>query len=206
MKIKLFNKKAVTGLMVIPLFALLVLPLVSPTVANADTANTTVAVDVGSVISAFTTSGTVTLGALTPDTTGKQSINKDIVTVNTNSPTGFTLSLKDADTTYALTSGANSIPATSGTPAAPIALINNTWGIRVDGLLGFGTGPTTVTSNTAPSAATFAAIPANGTPLTINSTSATGSTITNVWYSARVNSAQASGTYNDIVTYTATVN
>lgn len=168
-------------------------------------ADTTVSVSVVGVITVFTTSGTVTLGALTPDATGTQSTNKDTVTVTTNDSDGYTLTLKDADTTYTLASGGDSFAASSGTPASPITLINNTWGWRVDSLASFGAGPTSVISNAAPSALTFAAIPANGTPYTINSAAAEGTEVTDVWYSARANDSQPSGTYTDLVTYTAAV-
>lgn len=168
-------------------------------------ADTTVSVSVVGVITVFTTSGTVTLGALTPDATGTQSTNKDTVTVTTNDSDGYTLTLKDADTTYTLASGGDSFAASSGTPASPITLINNTWGWRVDSLASFGAGPTSVISNAAPSALTFAAIPANGTPYTINSAASEGTEVTDVWYSARALNTQPSGTYTDIVTYTAAV-
>lgn len=168
-------------------------------------ADTTVSVDVVGVITVFTTSGTVTLGALTPDATGVQSTNKDTVTVTTNDSDGYTLTLKDADTTYTLASGGDTFAASSGTPASPITLINNTWGWRVDALAGFGSGPTSVISSAAPSALTFAAIPANGSPYTINSAAAEGSEVTEVWYSARALNTQPSGTYTDLVTYTAAV-
>jgi hypothetical protein len=173
---------------------------------TASAANSTVSVAVNGVISTFTTSGTVTLGALTPDATGRQSTNTDTVTVSTNDGDGFTLTLNDADTTYTLASGGNSFAASSGTPASPIALINNTWGWRVDGLSGFGAGPSGVISNAAPSALTYAAIPANASPFTLATTATTGSDVTDVWYSARANDTQPTGTYTDVVTYTATVN
>ncbi len=172
---------------------------------TAKAADTTVSVSVVGVITVFTTSGTVTLGALTPDATGVQSTNKDTVTVTTNDSDGYTLTLKDADTTYTLASGGDSFAASSGTPAAPITLINNTWGWRVDSLASFGAGPTSVISSAAPSALTFAAIPANGSPYTINSAGTNGTEVTEVWYSARALNTQPSGTYTDLVTYTAAV-
>lgn len=177
-----------------------------PLLVSADTANSTISVGVGSTITAFTTSGTVTLGALTPDATGRQSIQKDTVTVDTNSTSGYTLTLNDADTTYTLASGGNSFAATGGTPAAPAALSNNTWGWRVDSLSNFGAGPTSAASNAVPSSLTFAGIPANGSPFTVRTTATNGSSFTDIWYSARANNTLPNGTYTNIVTYTATVN
>lgn len=179
---------------------ILLLPL------TAKAADTTVQVTVNGVITAFTTSGTVTIGALTPNTAGKQSIANDAVSVSTNDTDGFTLTLNDADTTYTLASGGNSFAASSGTPASPIALANNTWGWRIDALSGFGAGPTSTANNADPSSLTFAAIPANASPFTINSTATNGTDAVDVWYSARANDTQPGGTYTDIVTYTATVN
>lgn len=168
--------------------------------------DTTVSVSVTGVLSTFTTSGTVTLGALTPDATGRQSINNDTVTVGTNDADGYTLTLNDSDTTYTLASGGNSFANSSGSPASPAALANNTWGWRVDSLGGFGAGPTADANNTTPSALTFAGIPANASPFTINSSAATGTEVTEVWYSARADDTQPTGTYTNTVTYTATTN
>jgi len=173
---------------------------------TAAAANTTVSVSVAGVISTFTTSGTVTLGALTPNITGTQSTNNDVVTVSTNDTDGFTLTLQDADVTRTLASGGNSFAAGAGTPAVPAALANNTWGWRVDGLSAFGAGPTATINNAAPSALTYAGIPANASAFTLLATATTGSQVTDVWYSARANDTQPTGTYTDVVTYTATVN
>jgi hypothetical protein len=176
----------------------------APLVASAATTNTTVQVSVNDVITTFTTSGTVTLGGLTPDATGKQSINKDTVTVDTNDSDGYTLTLNDADGTFTLASGANSFAAGSGSAASPAALANNTWGWRVDGLSGFGAGPSSIVSNGSPSSLTFAGI--NATPVTVSTSATNGSSATEVWYSARADNTQPTGTYSDIVTYTATTN
>ena len=183
-------------------FGVLALPLL----ASADTQNSTVEVTVNPVIYSFTTSGTVTIGALTPDATGKQSIKSDSVSASTNDSAGMTLTLKDADTTYTLVSGSDSIAKGAGTPAASATLANGEWGWRVDSLAGtdFGAGPTSEVNNGAPSALKFAGIPLNGSPFTLADTSAEGTSAVTVWYSARVTQTQPSGTYSDTVTYTAT--
>lgn len=195
----MFSKRFLIGLTSLGIMAV-------PVLASADTTNSTVQVTVSGVISAFTTSGTVTLGGLTPDATGTQSANKDVVTVNTNSTNGYTLTLKDADTNYNLVSGSNNFTPTSGTPAAPATLSNGNWGWRVDSLAGFGAGPTGVLNNGSPSSLTYAAIPTTASPYTIKTTSAIGSSSVDVWYSARANNTQPTGTYTNIVTYTATAN
>lgn len=195
------NFKTKTALAVSSL-GLLALPLV----ASADTATSTVSVDVVGVISAFTTSGTVTLGAITPDATGRQSTNKDTVSATTNDSQGLNITLQDSDTTYTLTSGTDTIAKAAGTYAVPAALANGEWGWRVDSLGSFGVGPTAVLSSAAPSALTYAGIPANGVAQQIKNITAEGSTSVEVWYSARVNNTQPSGTYTNTVLYTATVN
>lgn len=179
--------------------------LTMPALTDAATSNSDVSVAVNAVIS-VSSSGTVTLGALTPDSTGKQSIASDTVTTSTNDTAGYTLTLKDADTTYTLASGSDTFAASSGTPAAPATLSNGEWGWRVDSLGSFGAGPTSSASNASPSSVTFAGIPANASPYTIKTTSANGTTSATVWYSARANDAQPIGTYTDTVTYTATAN
>ena len=175
-------------------------------VADTQTTNTNVNLAVNPVISSWTSGPTVTLGAITPDNTGKQSIASDTVTANTNDTAGLTITMASSTAATTMVSGANSIAAIGGTPAAPAALTNGTWGWRIDSLATFGVGPTSIISNAAPNAGTFAAMPATGSPYTIKTTAATGSTTNTVWYSSRVNNAQPIGTYNATVTYTIITN
>lgn len=179
-----------------------------PFVASADTqtSTTTVNLTVNPVLISWSSGPTVTLGAITPDATGKQSTASDTVSANTNDTAGFTVTLQEnSATTTSMTSGSNNITASTGTPASPITLTNGTWGWHVDSLSGFtGTGATL--NNAAPSAVTYAGIPANGSPFTINTTSTNGSASTTVWYSARVNNTQPLGTYSSTALYTFTTN
>jgi hypothetical protein len=175
--------------------------------ADTQTTDTTINLTVNPVIISYSSGPTVTLGAITPDATGKQSTNSDTVTADTNDTAGFTVTLKEKNgVTTDMTSGGNSIATSAGTPAAPAALPNNRWGWRIDSLAGFGAGPGAVLSNASPSAITYAGIPATGSPYTIKTTSSTGSSSATVWYSARVNSSQAIGAYAATVTYTITTN
>ena len=180
--------------------------LASPVVAGAATTDTTVSTTISAIISVFTSNGTVNANVL-PTVSGAQTIASDTVTVSTNDAAGYTLKLEDADAATALTSGANNITATAGTQAAPVALTAGKWGYRVDGLGGFGAGPTSGASNTAIGAITFAGVPASGSPNTLKTTSslATNDT-TSVWYSVAADATQPVGTYTDIVTYTALTN
>jgi len=180
-----------------------------PMLASADTqtTNTDVNLTVNPVIISYSSGPTVTLGAITPDATGKQSTNSDTVTADTNDTAGFTVTLKETSATVTdMVSGANTIATGAGTPAAPATLPNNSWGWRVDSLASFGAGPGAVISNAAPSSIIYAGIPVNASPFTIKTTAATGSASATVWYSARVDSTQAIGTYSTTVTYTITTN
>jgi hypothetical protein len=180
--------------------------LLSPVIAAADTANTTISATISAVISVFTTNGTVNANVL-PTVSGAQTISSDTVTVSTNDTAGYTLKLEDSNATTSLTSGGNNITATSGSQASPIALTAGKWGYRVDGLGGFGAGPTSGQASAAIGSITFAGMPASGSPNTLKSTStsATNDTTT-VWYSVAADTTQPVGTYTDVVTYTALTN
>lgn len=174
---------------------------------SALTTTTTVSSDIGAAISLLTSSGTVHVD-VTPSGSGAQTIASDTVTVSTNDPSGYTLALAETSASTDLVSGGNTIPASAGSQASPIAMIANTWGYRVDGIGGFGAGPTSGQSSAAISGSIkFAAVPASGSPNTIKTTSgvATNDT-TSVWYGVAANTSQAFGTYTNSVTYTATTN
>ena len=188
----------------VPLLAIIVLVASSSMQANA--ATTSVSSNIGSIISVFTTSGTVNINAV-PSPSGVQTINNDVITVSTNNSAGYTLTLNETTATTALTSGGNTIPASAGTQAAPVVQAVNTWGYRVDGIGGFGAGPTSPVTNAAIGARTFAAVPATASPNTIKTTAATATNdVTNIWYGVAVNTATPSGTYTNSVTVTAVTN
>lgn len=194
------NRKVITGALVSAFVvgALLVVPTV-----NAATQDTTINSTVGSVLSVFTATPSPVDVSVTPTSAGAQSIASSTVTVGTNGP-GYTLQISDKDTNTNLVSGANNIAATSGTYASPAALTPGTWGYRVDGVGTFGAGPTSAVSSGALSPLLFAGVPSSASPQSIRntSTSTTGDS-TVFWYSVAANTAQAAGTYSDVVTYTA---
>ena len=176
------------------------------TIVSAATASTTISSQVSSVIGLLTTNGTVNINAI-PTSGGVQTIASDTVTVSTNDSAGFTLQLAETSGSSNLVSGGDTIAASSGTKASPIAALVNTWGYRVDGLGGFGAGPTSGASNAAIGGIKFAAVPATGSPDTLKTTSAAASNVTTtVWYGVAVDITQPSGTYTNSVTYTATAN
>ena len=179
----------------------------TPVLAAASTSSTSVSSNIGSVISLLSTSGTVNAN-VSPTGSGAQTIASDIVTVSTNDASGYTLQLGETTATSNMVSGGNTLPASSGTQTTPAAMSVNTWGYRVDGIGGFGAGPTSTASSAAISGSIkFAAVPATASPNTIKTTSGTASNdTTTVWYGVAANTSQASGTYTNSVTYTATAN
>jgi hypothetical protein len=180
--------------------------LTAPVMAGAATTTTTISSNINSVISLLSSSGTVNVNVV-PTGSGAQTIASDTVTVSTNDSAGYTLQLAETTASSALTSGGNTIPAVSGNKTTPVAMTANTWGYRVDGVGGFGAGPSAATSSTAIGASKFAAVPATGAPDTIKTTSAAASNdTTTVWYGAAADTTQPAGTYTNSVTYTATAN
>jgi hypothetical protein len=178
-----------------------------PTAAGAATTSTTINSAISSVISVFTSNGTVTAN-VTPTGAGAQTIASDTLTVSTNDSLGYTLQIADTDATTTLTSGANTIAASPGTQAVPLAQAANAWGYRVDSVGGFGAGPTSGQNSAAISGTIkFAGMPANSSPNTLKATATTASNdTTTVWYGVTANTTQPTGTYSDSVTYTATAN
>ena len=174
---------------------------------SALTASTTISSVISPVISLFTTNGTVNVNVV-PTGSGAQTLASDTATVSTNDSAGYTLQLAETGAGSTLVSGGNTIPASSGTQTTPAVMAVNTWGYRVDGLGGFGAGPTSSQSSTAISGSIkFAAVPATGSPNTLKTTSGVASSdTTTVWYGVAANTSQASGTYTNSVTYTATTN
>ncbi|RYX79475.1 hypothetical protein EON76_02035 [bacterium] len=181
--------------------------LIEPVRTNAasTTGSTTINATVAATIS-IATSTTVGI-SLVPTAAGSVSSSGDTVTINTNSTTGYTLSMTDANADTSLTSGASTIPAHNGTQASPTALAANTWGYRVVNVGGFGSTTYNGESNIAGSTSTWAGVPALGSPNTLKSTGTTATNdATTVWYGVRATTAKPSGIYTDVVTYTAITN
>lgn len=157
------------------------------------------------------TSGSTTTVNVTP--TGSSAtctVQSNTVTATTDASTGYLITINNSDTVTALSGpSANTIPSVSGTAASPVALTANTWGYRVDGIAGFGAGPTGTVSNGAIPSGLFAATPSSvAAGATIRSTSSadSGTVSTPVWFGVCANSTKPSGAYTDNVTFTATVN
>lgn len=138
------------------------------------------------------------------------SVQSNAVTATTDSSTGYTVTVNNSDTNSVLNGpSANTIPSVSGTAASPAALTANTWGYRVDSIAGFGAGPTSVLTNGAAPAVSFAAIPSSASAggLVKTTTDASGSGVAqSVWYGVCVDTSKPSGSYSDTVVYTALIN
>ncbi|HET7827739.1 MAG TPA: hypothetical protein VFK97_02640 [Candidatus Saccharimonadales bacterium] len=146
---------------------------------------------------------------ITPAAGGKCTIQSDSVSVLTDDTNGYTLTLNDSSTSTALTNGASTIPASGGTVASPTAIAANTWGYRVDGLGGFGSGPTTSQTNISPNGTLIAGIEAsNQTADTIatHSGAANPAVSTTVWYAVCADTSVPSGSYSSQAVYTAVAN
>jgi hypothetical protein len=174
--------------------------------AATDSDSTVVNSSLGSTIS-MSTDGTVNVN-LTPTASGSMSSDSDTVLVSTNNTSGYALTLSDANTDTNLINGSNSIAADSGTQASPSnTLTNNRWGYRVDGVGGFGAGPTSAESNVANSSYKWAGVPSSASPNTLKTTSSTATDdSTTVWFGVKADTSNPNGTYTDTVTYTATTN
>lgn len=179
----------------------------APLTASAVTANTTITATVNPTITVAST-GAVSF-ILSPTATPVESRASDTVTVNTNDVLGYTLTLADSDAVTNLASGANTIGASAGTFAVPTTFtILNKWGYAMAG--GNFSGSYTALNNDTTFTDKWAGVPATGSPQTLKTTAVTATNdTTTVWYGARVDSTQPSGTttpYTDTVTYTATAN
>lgn len=185
---------AVTGVIVIAL---------APLAASAITTNTTVNAVINSTIS-MTSSGTVTLNVL-PVSGGAQTSASDSVSVSTNHASGYNLSLANNDANTALVNGAATLTAHTGTFATPTALGVNTWGYAVAG--GAFDATYNILTNATGSTTKWAGVPASASPQILKTTAGPASgDATTVWYSAKVDTSKANGTYTDTVVYTATTN
>jgi hypothetical protein len=157
----------------------------------------------------LTSNGTVNLNVI-PGAGTTCTTQSDSVAVTTDSSTGYTLSLNNsAANSNLLGSGAMTIPTSSGTQSSPAALSADTWGYRVDGIGGFGAGPTSASSNTGTSATTFAAIPTSavtGDTLVNSGSPADPAVTATVWYGICADAAIPANTYSSSVVYTAVVN
>lgn len=154
------------------------------------------------------TSSTVNLAA-TPTTSGVNSTAEDEVIVDTDASTGYTLTFLDSDTDTTLADGVSTLAASGGTQASPVTLALNTWGYRVDGLAGFGAGPTSAQNSDTSTLYTFAGVPASNQAahtLKTTSSAANPAETTHVWYGVRIGTGKPSGIYTGQVTYTAVTN
>ena len=170
--------------------------------ATASTSNIQISAAIGSAISINTP--TAVAVSLTPTSGGPVSIGSHTVTVSTNNGSGYNLTLKDSDATLTLASGGNSIAASAGTFAAPVALAMNTYGYAITGAPFAGS--YTVANDVAyDSGKLFAGITASNVQLKSTSSTASNDN-TVVYWGVRADSTKPNGTYTNNVVYTATTN
>lgn len=205
MSVKRVIHQGASGLLVAFLAVSVISSAVSAVVASDST-------DINTVVSttiSVSSLGTVSL-TVTPAAGGAQTSASDTVTVSTNNANGYKLTLKDADATLTLTNGGNTIAASSNTMAAAAALANNTWGFAVASTTpgvaanAFDSSYATFSNQTS-HASKWAGITAADQQIKSTNAVASGDT-TSIWYSIKADTTKTSGTYSDIVTYTATAN
>lgn len=146
---------------------------------------------------------------ITPTQSGACSIASDVVSILTDSTSGYSVQIASSTTDTNLVNGASNIATSSGTAASPAILNPNSWGWRIDGYSGFGSGPTSAQSNITAPISGFAGVPAsNVAPATIKTSSspANPAVDTTVWYGLCADTSALNGTYTTQVTYTATTN
>jgi hypothetical protein len=154
----------------------------------------------------ISTNGSVTISVL-PSGGTRSSNGSHTVTLGTNNATGYVLTLEMISASRNLVNGSETIAPVAGTFASPTSGLNvDSWGYRIDGVGGFGSGTASET-NVLASSFTWAGVPAGGDSDTIRSSS---EAITNdafsVWYGMSADSAKPSGTYSNTVLYTAVAN
>ena len=166
---------------------------------SADTATSNLSITVPVSIAPPAVASTVSFD-VTPDADGEFATSSLVpVTVSTNNPTGYTLTMSASTTTTALTNSATSpaatIPTLSSTVAAATystsATYNNTWGFTHNntGTADAETGVIT--------ADTYLPVASSASPTTIRVTdSNSGVATTNLTFAARVDLDKPSGTYN----------
>jgi len=195
--------------------AMICIPLLSGAVSRADTTDSTTYgsgnfgyCNYGSCTITLTSSGAVNVNVV-PTPGGRCTVQSDSPSVLTDSTAGYSLTMTTSTTNNAMTSSGGNIPTSSGSSASPAVLAANTWGYRVDGLAGFGAGPTSAINSGSTPSVTFAGVPASNqtpTPVASSSGPANPAVSTTVWYGVCANSSLASGSYTTTVTYTAVTN
>ena len=120
---------------------------------------------------------------------------KSTIKVYTNNASGYTLNVKDADNTLALTkvSSTETIPAgTESEGSLSLTAGTAAWGYKIDTASADGTG--------------YKAITASDVQVKTKATPTSNGEETKVYYGIATASDQATGVYTDTITYTATTN
>ena len=117
---------------------------------------------------------------------------KSTITVYTNNASGYTLNVKDADATLALTKVGSTETIPALTADGDITPGTAAWGYKIDTAATEGVG--------------YKAIKATDAQVKTRATKTSGGEQTKVYYGVATASDQATGTYTDTIVYTATTN
>jgi hypothetical protein len=147
--------------------------------------------------------------AVVPTLSGKCTVKSDVVSVLTDSTTGYSLTMTTSTTNNAMLGPGSSITTSGGTTSAPVALAMNTWGYRVDGLGAFGAGPTSSQDSANVPSVAFAGVPTSVQAPTLVASSlgpANPAANTTTWFGVCANAGIPAGTYSTTILYTAVTN
>lgn len=164
--------------------------------------------DYGTCTITLNSGGTTNIDII-PTASSTCTVQSDTASVLTDSGSGYTLTMATSTTDNSLIGSSSSIAASSGTLASPGTLAANTWGYRVDGIGGFGTGPTSAQTNGSTPSLSFAGVPTSNQPgatIASSSSPANPAEDTTIWYGVCANSTLQAGTYTGTVVYSAVVN
>ena len=156
----------------------------------------------------ITSNGSISLN-VTPSASGSCTIQSDTATVTTDDTNGYTLLLANTSNNTALVNGPATIDTTTGTISSPATLAGNNWGYRIDGLGGFGSGPTSSQLNSSRGSILFAGIKASNQladTIATNSGAANPAISTTAWFGVCADTTVPSGDYTAQVLYTAVAN
>lgn len=138
--------------------------------------------------------------SVVPGSSGSFSSVSYAPSVETN--TNYQMTLSTSSTVTNLVKGGDTISASAGTVASPVTLQVDTWGFRVDGLSGFGPGPTSGSSNVATLPNSWAGVPPLAGAATIATGGATGGQATTIWFGLGASASKPSGSYTQTLVIT----
>ncbi|MCL2037651.1 fibronectin type III domain-containing protein [Candidatus Saccharibacteria bacterium] len=138
--------------------------------------------------------------SVTPTASGSFSSVSYAPSVETN--TGYQMTLSTSSAVTNLVKGGDVVAASTGTVGSPITLAADSWGFRIDGLGGFGAGPTLGSSNAAALPNSWAGVPPLASAATIATGAATSGQAVNIWFGLGASTSKPSGSYTQTLVIT----